>query len=249
MLISTKQIVGSTIEGSEGSVGTIKDIYFDGDDWVVRYLVVDTGKWLPGKKVLLTPRDIHDAEWDAQRCFVRQTKEQVKNAPTVDVEQPVSRQLESDLAAYYGWPTYWDGGTVLGAPAPVMVTRPQVTIETVDLAKKLHDGNPNLRSFAEVESYAIAAKDGNIGNVQHLIATDDGWSIQYLVVSTGNWLSGRSVLIARDWIDEVRWIDASVTVDLTRRSVEASPEFDDDTIPQRQYEEHLHSHYGKQLNP
>lgn len=106
-------------------LGTSKDVLSDGGTWDVRYLTVDTGNWLPGKRVLLTPADIENADWGKNSVTVHQTKEQVKNAPHIDEDKPVSRQMEADLAAYYGWPAYWEGDLVMGAPAPVMVERPE----------------------------------------------------------------------------------------------------------------------------
>ena len=55
MLRSIKQLCGSKLAASDGEIGQVKDFYFDDQNWVVRYVVADTGSWLPGRKVLISP--------------------------------------------------------------------------------------------------------------------------------------------------------------------------------------------------
>ncbi|MGH7317879.1 MAG: PRC-barrel domain-containing protein, partial [Candidatus Rokuibacteriota bacterium] len=49
---------GLSIEASDGDIGSVKDLYFDDLMWTVRYLVVDTGAWLPGRQVLISPMSV-----------------------------------------------------------------------------------------------------------------------------------------------------------------------------------------------
>lgn len=226
MEVAGVQIIGATVEATDGSAGTVKDIYFDGQDWIVRYLVIDTGNWLPGRKVLLTPRDITDgADWNSRQVTVCQTKKQIESSPSVDDDQPVSRQLEEELASYYGWPAYWQGNVTFGAPAPAMVSRPQVPDETADLTRESGNGDPELRSCREVTDYKISATDGEIGQLSDLIVNTENWSIERIVVKTGSWFSLRKLLIPCDRIRHVRWMDSAITVSLSRKQVEQSPEF------------------------
>ena len=55
MLRSIKQLYGDKLGASDGEIGHIKDFYFDEQNWAIRYLVADTGSWLPGRQVLLSP--------------------------------------------------------------------------------------------------------------------------------------------------------------------------------------------------
>ena len=245
MLIALKQMLGSSVCGTDGVVGTSKDVLFDGGSWDVRYFTVDTGKWLPGKQVLLTPADIENADWGKKSVTVHQTKEQVKNAPHIDEDKPVSRQMEADLAAYYGWPAYWEGGAVMGAPAPVMVERPAATAEMVEEAKRKQDGDPELRSFKELKGYHIAAADGDIGHIIDLIVDDERWSVRYLVVDTGNWLPDRRVLLSPEWVGQIKWINRSVITNLPQEAVKNSPEFRPHAAVNSEYEEQLYDYYGK----
>jgi PRC-barrel domain len=56
MLKNIKDIYGTKLTATDGEIGHVKDFYFDDKSWAVRYLVVDTGSWLPGRLVLLAPQ-------------------------------------------------------------------------------------------------------------------------------------------------------------------------------------------------
>ena len=68
--------------------------HFDDRQWVVRYLIVETGSWLASRKVLISPFAIDHPDWTGKVLPVSITKEQVKNSPDIDTDKPVSRQNE-----------------------------------------------------------------------------------------------------------------------------------------------------------
>jgi hypothetical protein len=74
---------------------------------VIRYLLVDTGNWLPRKKVLLSPRWVESVDWNKSRVYVNVTREQVKHSPEYDPSQPIERSYERELHEHYGYPEYW----------------------------------------------------------------------------------------------------------------------------------------------
>ena len=61
MLRSIKDLEHYAIGATDGDIGRVKDFYFDDDSWVVRYLVVDTGSWLAGRSVLISPISLQAA--------------------------------------------------------------------------------------------------------------------------------------------------------------------------------------------
>jgi len=63
MLRSTKELEHYAIGATDGDIGHVNDFYFDDDAWVVRYLVVDTGTWLAGRTVLISPISIRQPDW------------------------------------------------------------------------------------------------------------------------------------------------------------------------------------------
>jgi sporulation protein YlmC with PRC-barrel domain len=63
------------ITATDGNIGHVKDVYFDDETWCVRYLVVDTGAWLPSRKVLISPISIAQANWADKLLPVSITKD------------------------------------------------------------------------------------------------------------------------------------------------------------------------------
>ena len=113
------------------------------------------------------------------------------------------------------------------------------------MARYVETGDPHLRSAHEVTGSYIRGADDTVGSVDDLLIDEDGWAIRYLVVDTGNWLPGRKVLIAPPWVTGVSWATQEVQLQLTRREIEASPEYAPDMTMDRAYEERLYSHYGQ----
>jgi hypothetical protein len=107
MLRSIISLTGYTIEATDGDIGHVRDLYFDDRSWIIRYLVVDTGTWLPGRKVLISPAALGRPNWQSEKFPVGLTKNQVKNSPDIDTTKPVSRQHEAELHLHYDWPPYW----------------------------------------------------------------------------------------------------------------------------------------------
>ena len=109
MLISVKELMGFTLAATDGAIGEVQSCYFDDVHWTVRYLVVDTGRWLAGRKVLISPMSVRGVDTAGERVLVHLTREQVKQSPDIDTHRPVSRQHEISVLQHYGFPTYWYG--------------------------------------------------------------------------------------------------------------------------------------------
>jgi hypothetical protein len=239
MLRSVKSLRGFSIKANDGHMGRVHALLFDGVTWAIRYLVVDTGTWLPGRKVLIAAASLGQPHWERKTFPVALTRQQVKGAPDVDVDKPVSRQREIELYAYYDWTPYWGMSfDVVGAvPIPTAAER-----EAIEERAK---GDPNLRSTREVMDYRIHANDGQVGHIDDFIVSDDDWVIRYLVVDTRNWLPGRKVLISPAWVHEIRWENREVWVDVARQDVENSPVYDPNEPVNRQYEVEIYDYYGR----
>src|SRR5579862_1875852 len=138
MLQSINDLQGFTIHAQDGDIGMIEDLYFDDEHWKIRYLVVDTGTWLTGRRVLISPASTKGVEWFGQTLPADLTCDQVRNSPDIATDKPVSRQHEEELSAYYGWPSYWTGGAFGFEPMTIPVPLPPM--------KPVRKGDPNLRS-------------------------------------------------------------------------------------------------------
>jgi hypothetical protein len=107
-LRSIQEVTGYAIEATDGSIGKVDDFILDDENWILRYLVVDTKKWLPGKKVLISPEWIKTVDWADSHVAVVLTREAVKDCPEFDPTEPINRNYEVKLYDYYGRPTYWE---------------------------------------------------------------------------------------------------------------------------------------------
>lgn len=122
MLLRANELLGLGVHATDGDLGKVGDLLFDDQKWAIRYFVVDTGGWLTGRQVLISPASVQEANWSDERLIVNLSRRQVEDSPDISTDLPVSRQHENEVVAYYGWPVYW-GGTGLwggwGAVGPV----------------------------------------------------------------------------------------------------------------------------------
>ena len=239
-----------SIAGTDGDIGSLQDVEFDDASWTVRYLAIDTGTWLPGRRVLVSPMSVQAVDVSGGRLVVNLTKAQIEACPSVDADKPVDRQYEVEYSKYYGclycWtgPYRWGatdyaGETLIGvaAPLPVIEPPPPMPIE--------EPGDAHLRSASDVTGYYIEATDGDIGHVQDFLVDDRAWAIRYLIVDTRNWLPGKQMIISPEWVSRVSWSDSRVYVDLTRASVKAAPEYESARPLEREHESRLYGHYKR----
>ncbi|MBN1360452.1 MAG: hypothetical protein JW993_07665 [Sedimentisphaerales bacterium] len=239
MLRSLKGLSDFSIGATDEEIGKVHSFLFDSKTWVIRYLVADTGRWLPGRKVLIAVSALGQPNWEGRVFPVSLTKEQVKKAPGIDTDKPVSRQREIELHQYYSWAPYWAG---YGVPLGGTPVSPPVDPEE---AKEAAKGDPSLRSTREVKGYYIHAADGQIGHVEDFIAGDEDWVIRYLVVDTRNWLPGRSVLVSPQWVRQVSWDRQEVVVDAAKETVKNCPTYNPSAPVNREYEIQLYDYYGR----
>jgi len=223
-----QKLIGYTISAKDGELGKVSEFYFDDLTWSIRYLVVETGKWLSERKVLIPHAALRQTDWQSETFQVSLTMEQIRNSPVTDTEKTVSRQHEIDLFNHYALPVYWESGLYAGSTGMVPFI-PIVDIKAMDENDELvkqSQGDPHLRSTNEVEGYHIHANDGEIGHVVDYIVDDEKWNICCLIADTRNWLPGRKVLIASQWITRIDWDESEVYVNLSRESIKNSPEYD-----------------------
>ena len=219
MLQRLNAMRGAKVLALDGELGTVKDFYFDDDTWTVRYAVVDTSAWLSGRRVLISLWALLAPDWVHHRLPVRLTQEQVRHSPDIDTHRPISRQMEAASLAYYDYPLYWTGPALwgpVGAPGfilPAVNTRPEQPPSQPD-GRETH-----LRSCREVAGYHVRTRDGEQGHVNDFVVDPRTWSIEHLLVDTGNWIGGRSVLISPRSVRAIDWSAKTVEIALTRQAL------------------------------
>lgn len=240
MLRNTQDLEKLALGATDGAIGEISDFYFDDAQWIIRYLIVDTGSWLSGRKVLISPMAVCKPDlWEERTLPISLTRDQIEASPDTDTDQPVSRQQERAVLSHYGYPWYW-GGTGLwgGGLYPYIVvpglvgfgTTPapfgQPDVADRELAANSQQDDPHLRSCHEVVGYRVHASDGEVGHVQGFLVDENTWAVRFLIVSSGSWWHGHEVLIATDRIKTVEWSDNTVSVDMTRQALMDAPVYD-----------------------
>jgi sporulation protein YlmC with PRC-barrel domain len=248
MLRSLKDLERYTVNATDGDIGRVEDFLLDDEHWTIRYLAVDTVEFLDGRQVLISPISFRQAEWSTHRFHLALTMANIENCPSIDMDKPVSRQHEQDFNQYYGYPPYWGFSGVwgMGDSAALLATkRGEVAAARQAVKSEKRSYDVHLRSTNEVRGYNIQGKDEAIGHVEDFIVDDETWEVRYLVIDTSNWWFGKRVLIAPQWASRISWEKKIVYIEMSRDSIEHSPELDPSLVINREYETHLYANFGR----
>ncbi len=104
---SIREASNSSLKATDGAIGHVTDFFIDDENWTIRYLLIDTGTWLPDKQVLIAPAWVDIADWDHASIHVTVSRDQVKQSPEYDSTVPLGRSYEGELHEHYGYPEYW----------------------------------------------------------------------------------------------------------------------------------------------
>ena len=225
-------MLGFSIMAIDGELGKVRDFYFDDETWKVRYMVVQTGSWLLGRKVLISFASVKKINCESSTFLVDLSCEQVRNSPDIDTEKPVCRQHELELHEHYMLPAYWINtpGVAWGIndypPFEVAETEKEEDKDKEKETSALPGDNQHLRSTKQITGYLIHAVDGEIGHVKDFIVELGTWLITFLLVDTRNLLAGRKIILSTEKIKRIEWADSEVYVSISRGSIIESPEFD-----------------------
>lgn len=246
MLIKAKALKGYKLDAIDGEIGEVKEFYFDDEYWTIRYLVVNTGNWLTDRQVLISPYALDSVNKETKRISIKLSKKHIEDSPTLDKDNPITRQFEEVYSGFFGWPAYWRGTSTWGCYSKIIRdSRDWKDWEKPNEPEKPRD--PRLCNTNNVTGYHIQANDGEIGSVDDFIIDDKTWAIRYLIIDTQNWWSGKKVLISPQWIDFVSWDESKVIINLSRESIRKSPEYSEEILLTRNYEAKLHSYYNRHV--
>jgi hypothetical protein len=226
MLRNIKPLYGDKLGALDGEIGHVKDFYFDDQNWVVRYVVVDTGSWLPGRQVLISPHACGHLDRMGTLLLVNLTRKQIEDSPSIESHKPVSRQYEAEYYRYYGWPDYWQGGGLWGMSGfPIL----ELPLKPLPDERAAASGPPSkradahLRSTQSVIGYHIQATDGILGSIYDYMMDTQSWAIRQLVIKTGHRFSGLEVQIPAGQVERISYEESKVFVNLTSEAVQHSP--------------------------
>ena len=226
MLRSIKQLYGDRLGALDGPIGHVKDFYFDDRSWVVRYLIADTGNWLPGRQVLISPHTLGNPYLTGRHLSVNLTRKQIEDSPAIESHTPISRQYEEDYYRHYGWPHYWQGDGLWGMSGlPVFgslaIPMPGERIPAIE--SKRESADAHLRSTQAVNGYHFQASDGIAGFICDFMMDETSWAIGQVVIKTGHRFTGKEVQIPSNEISRISYEGSSVYADMTKSEVEQKP--------------------------
>jgi hypothetical protein len=199
---SLDSILGSSLVATDGQVGKVYNVFFNDRSWAIRYLVAEAGSWFRRRKVLISPAEIGEPDWNQRAIPLKLTREQVRNSPGVNADRPVSRQQQLAMIRHYCW---GDCLTMEPSVPPIGWSSPDVPFPTQEEEEDQH-----LRSAKEVAGYQAIGPGGALGCVTDFIIDDREWTIPDLVVKPEAPVPAGEVLLPTRWVSSVSWQDRQV---------------------------------------
>ena len=246
MLNKFKTLKNYKLSCIDGEIGTVNEFYFDDHFWAIRYLIVNTGNWLTGRQVIISPYALARVNKEEQSITINLTKNKIENSPSLNDDEPISQQFEEDYYKYYKWPIYWGGPNMWGTYGISPRLESSQDQEKLMGSPQVHEQwEYHLHIASDVIKYDIQATDGTIGHVEDFIIDDKTLAIRYLIIDTKNWWLGKKVLISPKWIERVSWDESKVFINLLREDIKQSPEYTDEALLTRDYENRLYQHYNQ----
>jgi len=222
MLQSIKQLYGNKFGAFDGELGHVKDFYFDDRNWAIRYVVADTGNWLAGRQVLISPYAFDGLHQTEKVLRVKLTRKEIENSPAIETHKPVSRQYEEEYHRYYGWPYYWQGDALWGmSDVPLLELSADPLPSGPPIATEPADAH--LRSTQAVNGYQVRSGEEIIGHICDFMMDDENWAIAQLVIKTGHRLTGKDIQVPVRQVDRISYEDSTVFVNPIVKAMESSP--------------------------
>lgn len=242
-----RELRGFTVQATDGDVGKV-DVATE--DVGASYLVVDTGPWILGRKVLLPAGTVERVDWDETCVHVDRTKQQIKDSPEL-TDADLAALADPDRRQLFG--EYYTATYTGGAPAPT-AREEERQGATQDWDPWTYPDTLGVRPGGDIDDvmsdatgrqsdligFGVEATDGSIGKVD--AATDEVGS-SYLVVDTGPWIFGRKVVLPGGIVERVDWDDETIHVGRTKDEIKDSPELDETSLEDLTSRESLGTYY------
>lgn len=241
MLRSLLELEGYILEATDGQIGKVKDFYFNDRVWAMIYLVVDTGNWLPGRKVLLNRGSLGSPDWEKKKFPVKHSKEFIRKSPSVASDKPVSRQKELSLISYFKWKPYLD--QFFNPPAveplgPSWSNRDETGIPL---------GN-HLCSFNKLRGYRVECPDCSVGEISDFIINDSNWSLAMLIVELYTGKISRKISMSSECFVELCHDRKALRVNVDSDQVLGAADFDYNKPATREWVVQVYDYNGRPID-
>ncbi|MGD8412600.1 MAG: PRC-barrel domain-containing protein [Candidatus Latescibacterota bacterium] len=217
MMMRAKEILGTTVRSADGEIGKVKDILFDSEEWVVRYVVVDTWDWLPERKLIIPPAVLKSPATRLRSFDVPMDKREISRGATLRDGDVLTRRVEASVFEQFKLAPYW----AVRVPGGGAMIADQVASHDDEGA----DAQTPLKSFRETAGFEILAGDGPIGRMVDFFVDDQSWSVAEVAVDTTDWLRDGSAVLKSRWFTGVDTRRRKMTLNKTSEEVENDPGF------------------------
>jgi len=220
MLHRARALSRYEVVATDGKLGKAVDAYFEESTRQIRCLVVDTGHWLPGKRLLLPRKWLGLPDIQADIVPAKVTREEAEACQTREEDLPVSWQQEELLRERFGGLDFHSGAPEGG----MQETVPQQAMNQVQVLGPCGEAltSGKVRSLKELIGYRIEALDGPLGVAEDFLIEDGDWAVRYIIVDTKSWKPGREVLVPPHWIEHVSWNERRIHLRISRQKVKTS---------------------------
>ena len=208
------------LRGPDGVAGRALDFLFDETSGRIRHVVVELGMALPGRLVLMRPREIRDVDALDPTIRIRLSCDEAAGLPPLERHKPASMRLAERLARHENRKPLW--GALASAPGQPG-TGWWTVLESARGRGQSPVGEATLRSAAEVMGYAFHARDGESGVLSDLVAEEKTWTIRTAVVRLHPLRPGRSVDVPYSRLRRFRWADGVAESSLRRKDLAQAP--------------------------
>jgi flavin reductase (DIM6/NTAB) family NADH-FMN oxidoreductase RutF len=239
--IDTQNLTQFSIKAADGDIGHITDFYFDENLFHLRYLVVDTEKFLKNKQVLVSPISFKKIDKEKKTISIFLTKKELEDLPSYKSVDIVSRQYEKAYYDHFTWPYYWRMHSTGWTIAPYSINAKDYPKKVrnyngvINKSKLLEDDKKSsLRSSKEVSTYKIEGIDEKFGQIQGYILNPENLAIEFFIINTMSYLPSTNVLLRPEWIEEISWNSKTVRFPFTKKLIKSAPPYKKEKLDQEQ---------------
>ncbi len=237
MFWSFSALVGYPIKATDGQLGTVVSFLYEPSDWSIRWLIIDTGGWLSGRRTLLPISALGQPDPKAHHLPVNLTMKQVESSPEIDDGEPLSEDTELLVCEHYNL-SQRDGripGDRDGKTPP-----DQAAVAT----REVRNHDCGLRNIADIIGFSIEANDGEIGHAEDFLIDIERWQISYLMVHSSTWWTDDKRLISPLSIEGIDSARSIIHLDVACQKVKDSPRYVPSETVDGAFDELFHSYYG-----
>ncbi len=233
MIRSAKSMLGYRLAASDGTVGHVRDFYFDEQSGEIRHLLVDLGWHLPGRKVLIDPPLLGSPDWVHRTIPTVMTREAVRHSPKPGTDKPVFRQLQEQMRNFYEWAPHWT--PLSGEPEP----QPELSLS----------GDARLRSVHHLTGYKVETNAGPIGHIADFVIDCGKWRIALCVLDPDRAILSHQCSFPLGQIELFDWENRRLRVGFENWALTDCPEHRLVDLDDPSYEQRVREYYTRCTEP